>query len=167
MNSEDVRPMEAAQYQRTMTAAMPWSLLRCQCGCSGRASHLGLADGACMMSGCELTVRRWVRDEVRARRTKPSVSVFGRNLIIRPFSWTFRNGQAIARKWQLEAKRQLRQMLAKPPRVEGPLRWDVAFLELGSGRALLRGEASGKREGVCRTLLRSPPWCSPCLWWSG
>ena len=85
-------------------------------------------------------------------------------------------------------------MLAKPPRVEGALRWDVAFLELGSGRALLRGEASGKREGVCRTFFapalaaqndqgspsiialtsfRKPMmtevwrwrwWWSPCLW---
>ena len=26
------------------------------------ATHSGLGDGACMMIGCELTVRRWVRD---------------------------------------------------------------------------------------------------------
>ena len=62
MSTDDVRLAEAMQYKRTMTPAMPWSLVRCRCGCNGRASHLGLADGACMMSGCELTVRRWVRD---------------------------------------------------------------------------------------------------------
>ena len=35
---------------------------KCYCGCNGRATHNGLGDGAGMMSGCELTVRRWVRD---------------------------------------------------------------------------------------------------------
>ena len=35
---------------------------KCYCGCNGRATHMGLGDGAGMMSGCELTVRRWVRD---------------------------------------------------------------------------------------------------------
>jgi len=41
-------------------------LVRCRCGCDRRASHLGLADGLCMISGCELTVRRWVRYGARA-----------------------------------------------------------------------------------------------------
>ena len=66
MSTDDVRLAEAMQYKRTMTPAMPWSLVRCRCGCDRRASHLGLADGLCMMSGCELTVRRWVRDGARA-----------------------------------------------------------------------------------------------------
>jgi hypothetical protein len=35
---------------------------KCYCGCNGRATHIGLGDGAGMMTGCELTVRRWVRD---------------------------------------------------------------------------------------------------------
>jgi len=35
---------------------------RCGCGCNLAATHMGLGDGAGMMSGCELTVRRWVRD---------------------------------------------------------------------------------------------------------
>lgn len=35
---------------------------RCNCGCNGRATHIGTGDGAGMMGGCELTVRRWVRD---------------------------------------------------------------------------------------------------------
>ncbi|HEY5819233.1 MAG TPA: hypothetical protein VIU14_12700 [Mesorhizobium sp.] len=53
---------DTTQYKRTMRAAMPWSRLVCRCGCDRRATHLGLADGFGMMSGCELTVRRWVRD---------------------------------------------------------------------------------------------------------
>ena len=39
---------------------------KCYCGCNGRATHSGLGDGACMMIGCELTVRRWVRDGATA-----------------------------------------------------------------------------------------------------
>ena len=39
---------------------------KCYCGCGGRSTHMGLGDGAGMMSGCELTVRRWVRDGVSA-----------------------------------------------------------------------------------------------------
>ena len=35
---------------------------KCYCGCNGRATHTGLGQGAGMMSGCELSVRRWVRD---------------------------------------------------------------------------------------------------------
>jgi hypothetical protein len=43
---------------------------KCYCGCSGRSTHMGLADGAGMMSGCELSVRRWVRDGSAARTIK-------------------------------------------------------------------------------------------------
>lgn len=43
---------------------------KCYCGCNGRATHLGLGDGAGMMSGCELSVRRWVRDGARATIAK-------------------------------------------------------------------------------------------------
>lgn len=34
----------------------------CQCGCGHRASWLGLEDGVAMLAGCDLSVRRWVRD---------------------------------------------------------------------------------------------------------
>jgi len=55
-----------AQHKRSMKTTLPWSLVRCRCGCKRRATHIGLADGFGMMSGCELTVRRWVRDGDRA-----------------------------------------------------------------------------------------------------
>lgn len=35
---------------------------KCHCGCDGPATHAGMANGLCLMSGCELTVHRWVRD---------------------------------------------------------------------------------------------------------
>lgn len=35
---------------------------RCHCGCKRRASHLGMANGVALMSGCELSVMRWVKE---------------------------------------------------------------------------------------------------------
>lgn len=45
---------------------LPNKRSKCYCGCDGRATHIGLGDGAGMMSGCELSVRRWVRDGAAA-----------------------------------------------------------------------------------------------------
>ena len=39
---------------------------RCYCGCGAKASHVGMANGLGMTSGCELSMRRWVRDGYRA-----------------------------------------------------------------------------------------------------
>jgi hypothetical protein len=33
----------------------------CCCGCGKRSTHLGTANGIGMLSGCELSVRRWVK----------------------------------------------------------------------------------------------------------
>lgn len=35
---------------------------RCYCGCGRRATYTGGSNGVAMMHGCELSVRRWVRD---------------------------------------------------------------------------------------------------------
>lgn len=35
--------------------------IRCHCGCKTRATHVGTANGIAMMMGCELSVRRWVK----------------------------------------------------------------------------------------------------------
>lgn len=35
---------------------------RCSCGCGNKASHAGVANGVCLTSGCELSMRRWVKD---------------------------------------------------------------------------------------------------------
>ena len=47
---------------RSMVSAPSRSRRRCGCGCKGRATHVGLGDGLALMSGCEMKVRRWVRD---------------------------------------------------------------------------------------------------------
>ncbi|MVC39566.1 hypothetical protein D6V26_18300 [Vibrio cholerae] len=35
---------------------------RCPCGCGQVATHAGMANGLCLTIGCELHIRRWVRD---------------------------------------------------------------------------------------------------------
>lgn len=34
---------------------------RCSCGCKRRATHLGMANGVGLCSGCEMKIRRWVK----------------------------------------------------------------------------------------------------------
>ena len=35
---------------------------KCRCGCDGRITHAGMANGIALYTGCELSVRRWVKD---------------------------------------------------------------------------------------------------------
>ena len=51
----------SASGHRAMVQA-PDKRRKCSCGCGGRMTHIGLGDGLGMMGGCELSVRRWVRD---------------------------------------------------------------------------------------------------------
>lgn len=34
---------------------------KCRCGCERRKTHVGMANGVALYSGCELSVRRWVK----------------------------------------------------------------------------------------------------------
>jgi len=52
--------------RREMIAVMPRSRRRCHCGCGKRATHIGLANSMAMTRGCELYVRRWVKDPANA-----------------------------------------------------------------------------------------------------
>lgn len=33
----------------------------CRCGCRRRSTHSGMANGVVLVTGCELSVRRWVK----------------------------------------------------------------------------------------------------------
>lgn len=35
---------------------------RCHCGCRTRVTHMGTCNGIGMTEGCELYIRRWVKD---------------------------------------------------------------------------------------------------------
>jgi len=51
--TEHIRYAEPTEHRRK----------RCRCGCKGAATHRGMANGICLKSwGCELSVRRWVRN---------------------------------------------------------------------------------------------------------
>lgn len=43
----------------------------CPCGCRKRSTYLGMANGVALTSGCEMYVRRWVRDGLPARSSRP------------------------------------------------------------------------------------------------
>lgn len=49
--SDHVRYMEHTENKRR----------KCWCGCGGRATHRGMANGICLVTGCELRIRRWVK----------------------------------------------------------------------------------------------------------
>lgn len=51
----------SSQEHRRYAVPNPRQRGKCSCG-GGRASHLGAANGVALMRGCEMCVRRWVRD---------------------------------------------------------------------------------------------------------
>lgn len=48
-------------HKREIVKLNPRRRKRCPCGCGTRATHGGTANGIGMMYGCELFVRRWVK----------------------------------------------------------------------------------------------------------
>jgi hypothetical protein len=58
----------AESHVRYSQSAPPKSRRRCLCGCKRGATHLGMANGVALMSGCELVVARWVRGSSTTRR---------------------------------------------------------------------------------------------------
>jgi len=60
----------AIEHKRDMVALPGASRRRCHCGCDKRATHRGTANGVGMTTGCELYIRRWVRDGINASRIK-------------------------------------------------------------------------------------------------
>lgn len=52
--------MEHRRYSQKIPKA-PGRPRRCHCGCGGVETHAGMANGLALMSGCELSVARWVR----------------------------------------------------------------------------------------------------------
>lgn len=50
-------------HARYMVAAEKTPRRRmCGCGCRKRVTHRGMCNGVCLTEGCELQVRRWVKD---------------------------------------------------------------------------------------------------------
>ena len=54
----------AAEHVRYAQPVRPASRRRCHCGCNRRATHLGMANGCGLVTGCELSIQRWIKDGV-------------------------------------------------------------------------------------------------------
>ena len=66
---------------RSMISADSRSRTRCNC-CGVRSTHVGLGDGLALMDGCEMRVRRWVRDGYMIRTREEAVAFLeGRGLM--------------------------------------------------------------------------------------
>ena len=52
---------DARTMERSMQQLPSRSRVRCDCGCNRRATHMGTVNGMGMTSGCELSIRRWVK----------------------------------------------------------------------------------------------------------
>jgi len=52
----------AIEHKRYSVPAPSTSHRRCHCGCKRRATHIGMANGLALTTGCELRIARWVRD---------------------------------------------------------------------------------------------------------
>lgn len=57
----------AAEHVRYAQPVRPASRRRCHCGCNRRATHLGMANGCGLVTGCELSIQRWIKDGAHAR----------------------------------------------------------------------------------------------------
>ena len=51
----------AAEHVRYAEPVRPTSRRRCACGCKGRATLMGMANGMALATGCELAIARWVK----------------------------------------------------------------------------------------------------------
>lgn len=55
---------DSSRHIRYMEPKPSKARRRCPCGCKRRATHYGRANGVTLMSGCELRVRRWIKEGV-------------------------------------------------------------------------------------------------------
>lgn len=50
-----------ADHVRYAQPVRPASRRKCRCGCDKRATHLGMANGVAMATGCQLGIQRWIK----------------------------------------------------------------------------------------------------------
>lgn len=56
----------ATDHNRYMQAGDPKWRRRCNCGCKKVGKFIGMANGVGLTTGCEMYIRRWVRDGIKA-----------------------------------------------------------------------------------------------------
>ena len=55
------RVSSAKDHVRYAQPVRPASRRKCHCGCNRRATHIGMANGCGLTTGCELAIRRWIK----------------------------------------------------------------------------------------------------------
>ena len=68
MTETDLIWGSAVHHARYMQPIKKGLWRKCHCGCNKFSKFSGMANGVCLMHGCELSTRRWVRDGVNARK---------------------------------------------------------------------------------------------------
>lgn len=51
----------AADHVRYAELIVPKSRKKCWCGCDGKRTHRGMANGVCLTTACQLGIARWVK----------------------------------------------------------------------------------------------------------
>jgi len=51
----------ATEHVRYAEPIVPKSRRKCWCGCGGKKTHKGMANGICLTTACELGIRRWLK----------------------------------------------------------------------------------------------------------
>lgn len=51
----------ATEHIRYAQSVRPTSRRKCRCGCNRRATHMGMANGMALTSGCQLAIQRWIK----------------------------------------------------------------------------------------------------------
>lgn len=67
---EPVKAIAAGQPGWGVIAGRYRNRRKCWCGCAGKISHGGYANGLAMTSGCEWAMRRWVKDPLWHAKAK-------------------------------------------------------------------------------------------------
>lgn len=61
-----------SEHHRYSMNFQPNRRRKCHCGCETRATHYGMDNGVVLSMGCDLYIRRWVRDGIKARTVNDS-----------------------------------------------------------------------------------------------
>jgi hypothetical protein len=67
----------ATEHLRYAQPVRPTSRRRCHCGCGQRATHIGMANGIGLTSGCELAIARWVKTGRTCANKTPNAELTG------------------------------------------------------------------------------------------
>ena len=65
----------STRHARYFCEASPRSRRRCHCGCKRRATYCGMANGVSLTMGCELYIRRWMKDSYNSSRAPRMIDV--------------------------------------------------------------------------------------------